>query len=58
MDRVSAFELAVFLHLDSLAVVYLVFHGDVITPLTFCAFKRYLESLFIFSHEMSLIKFV
>src|SRR5215203_2913286 len=55
VKRVLALVRAVLLHLETLAVVDLGLHGDVVAPLALGAFERHLDALFTLGHDGSLL---
>jgi len=56
--RVTTFPLAVLLHLNTLTIVHLVLHRDVIATLALLAGQNHLDSLFVLSHHFSLTTLV
>src|SRR5208282_6414311 len=53
VHRVLTIELAVLLHLDPLAVVLLVLHGDVVPSLAHLAGEGHLDSLLVLGHVLT-----
>ena len=56
--RVATLPLAVLLHLNTLTIVHLVLHRDVIATLALLAGQGHLDSLFVLSHHFSLTTLV